>query len=1218
MIRFIFKKTVIKTAIVVAVTTSSIQAQNGHRNPISTINPVSPTTAELLKYVDFNVSSSTGVPDITIPLFEMKGKQLSLPISISYNASGIKVNQQAGNIGLSWSLNAGGFISCAIRGKKDDASYWTNVPGPVNDGFDPGTSVVDFNLAKNIGNKVIDGAPDLYSYNFCNYSGKFLDIIGKPSPIVMIPKKPLLITSYATVPASVYKNFKVVSEDGTQYFFEKLERSTIRTSYGISETGFTNYLIKIRSADGSDEINFSYDTTYYEDLPALSESFTYLFNACNFGTDITSGSQPSDRFTSSSRIRGVQLKRITFSEGSVDFQISYDRQDAFGGNAVKNPKIDRIILKNLAGEELKTISFVYSYYNPTSTSLYMKRLRLDRVDICPQSGLCGNALYTNSYKFTYNAMALPALNSFAQDHWGYYNGMTGNTTFLPSYPVNVTPIYCYTSSPFCKCTTTPAKSFNGANKNSSPDHVKAGILEKIEYPTGGYTQFSFETNQTTPLNYLEPLEYVVGNQIFQNTAATGTEVSSSSGPSQVVPAGYSVCAKATVEYYTYSIPDATLKGKIPTAKIYKYDSNGAATLVHTMTLPYTQATTNYNFTMQPGYTYAVVFSTKVQGTTIKGSLNYSFPMQRTMPYYVGGLRLKQKTVYDPVSATSSVTGYTYSPAIFKNPTYTQSSYQFPGPTGGLCGEPCIGTGGNGTPPDYYDVKNYTTLIANNGGIDNEVNYVEITTIYGASGENGKTITRFSPVSNDYFWRRGSIDEQHEFNASGKLLRKVVNHYTAHPGSGEINRGLEVSATYAHPCLAGQPQNYSSYTKYAAFKPTFNPTEWFYQDTTTIYEYDTQSSNAKMTRAVFLYFNATHMQLSQQYMTNSVGKNIVSFFRYPIDYGYSGTLSGNALAMSEMNSKHIYNQPIEEVSLLVGGSPSTTLQTSAKLHTYKLNNGQIVKDAVYQLKYNANGGINQQSVSNYTYASIPNGQLVFDSRYELENQFTRYDVNQNPVELKRQDNTYAFRCPSNGDVWASVKHANYDETAYSSFEHGSVASDFTNWNYNSNNIFSDATPPPLRGTFNGSKCYKFSGSGDIISNRALLNASQRFKLSFWGKGGWVIVTGNGTVNFAPSAFNIPLRTGPVRMGWTYYEGYFTGASLVQLAGTGMIDELRLYPVSAQMETFVYKQGVGVWSKCNENNQNIFWDYDEFQRLRLVTDQDGYILNRNEYKYLHPQY
>ncbi len=53
--------------------------------------PPSPTAAALAKYGDIPVGYHTGTPNISIPLYEVKSKELSLPISLSYHASGIKV-----------------------------------------------------------------------------------------------------------------------------------------------------------------------------------------------------------------------------------------------------------------------------------------------------------------------------------------------------------------------------------------------------------------------------------------------------------------------------------------------------------------------------------------------------------------------------------------------------------------------------------------------------------------------------------------------------------------------------------------------------------------------------------------------------------------------------------------------------------------------------------------------------------------------------------------------------------------------------------------------------------------------------------------------------------------------------------------------------------------------------------------------------------------------
>ena len=74
---------------------------------IQTPIPNEPTAAALGEYGEVPVSLHTGVPNISIPIFEVKGKKLSLPISLSYHAGGIKVEEVASWVGLGWSLQAG-------------------------------------------------------------------------------------------------------------------------------------------------------------------------------------------------------------------------------------------------------------------------------------------------------------------------------------------------------------------------------------------------------------------------------------------------------------------------------------------------------------------------------------------------------------------------------------------------------------------------------------------------------------------------------------------------------------------------------------------------------------------------------------------------------------------------------------------------------------------------------------------------------------------------------------------------------------------------------------------------------------------------------------------------------------------------------------------------------------------------------------------------------
>ncbi|HEY1202488.1 MAG TPA: hypothetical protein VGE79_15970, partial [Niastella sp.] len=56
----------------------------------------SPEAAALFRFLDYPVNYATGVPDISVPLYEVKCGSLSLPVSISYHAAGRRVTDQTG------------------------------------------------------------------------------------------------------------------------------------------------------------------------------------------------------------------------------------------------------------------------------------------------------------------------------------------------------------------------------------------------------------------------------------------------------------------------------------------------------------------------------------------------------------------------------------------------------------------------------------------------------------------------------------------------------------------------------------------------------------------------------------------------------------------------------------------------------------------------------------------------------------------------------------------------------------------------------------------------------------------------------------------------------------------------------------------------------------------------------------------------------------------
>ncbi len=82
-------------------------------------NHLTPEAASLGKYGTIAMSEYTGTPNIRIPLLEVKSGDVSYPIELYYDASGIKVEQNATFVGLGWNLSYGGSINHVVRGHDD-------------------------------------------------------------------------------------------------------------------------------------------------------------------------------------------------------------------------------------------------------------------------------------------------------------------------------------------------------------------------------------------------------------------------------------------------------------------------------------------------------------------------------------------------------------------------------------------------------------------------------------------------------------------------------------------------------------------------------------------------------------------------------------------------------------------------------------------------------------------------------------------------------------------------------------------------------------------------------------------------------------------------------------------------------------------------------------------------------------------------------------------
>src|SRR6266851_2113210 len=75
------------------------KGQNPEFN-LQNYHPASPTAFQFLKYTEMPVSDYTGVPNISIPLYNIEVDGVSIPIALSYHGGGIRMTEEASWVGL--------------------------------------------------------------------------------------------------------------------------------------------------------------------------------------------------------------------------------------------------------------------------------------------------------------------------------------------------------------------------------------------------------------------------------------------------------------------------------------------------------------------------------------------------------------------------------------------------------------------------------------------------------------------------------------------------------------------------------------------------------------------------------------------------------------------------------------------------------------------------------------------------------------------------------------------------------------------------------------------------------------------------------------------------------------------------------------------------------------------------------------------------------------
>lgn len=475
--------------------------------------PPSVESRMFLQNVNYPVSNYTGAINVEIPIYTIKQKDFDLPIALTYNTSGIKVEQEASTVGLGWVLNASGIITKTIMGENDLFRPYTYFNKPCSGSphlscnefadikglyiptsnctlsdylwggmwFLSGNYESNYNalthVAYNEGAGGRDFAPDVFDYNFCGYTGSF--IFNRQRQIVKEKEDDVKITPKFDQSGDI-ESWTATAPNGITFYFEKVERVLYTTSLACNSSW---HLTHIETPGGS-AFEFSYNTKSHQYW-----AFSRYQQTDNNGPDLNGFALKSQMYHDC-----VYLDRISYNGGSLSMSYVFDRQDAkwlprlasvarhdeHGANTtiwrMEQSYFNAMVLNN----DFPTISRISSIFSAPDfdNNWNNKRLKLDRVVVSdPAEGT------SHTYALTYNETNLPTKLSAGIDHWGYFNGQP-NTTLIGKTYHNVSENKLL-----------EIEGHDGADREAYDGFNQAFILTKIKYPTGGETRFTFESNK---------------------------------------------------------------------------------------------------------------------------------------------------------------------------------------------------------------------------------------------------------------------------------------------------------------------------------------------------------------------------------------------------------------------------------------------------------------------------------------------------------------------------------------------------------------------------------------------------------------------------------------------------------------------------------------------------------------------------------------------------
>ena len=453
---------------------NTVQAQINPDKDYNKIIPSTPETYSIFKAGDYPVDYRTGKLNVSVPLHTISTKYgVSIPINLAYNTGGIKVDETSSTVGLGWALSIPNSISVEVHGKEDLNSSARWFPSNIYDYqyIDPiniETFPTDIQVKlQAVRDDVVDTEPDIYHYSLPTISGSFTrDTNGN---FHTIPYENVKI-SYSDAD----NKFTITDPSGIVYL---LRVGNSLSSLSTSPFSYrASFLLEKLTLPNNEEITFKYDK--YISYKSITHGYTDLYYPIPIATDHCVAGQKDVHTATTNRYIDKLPTEITYNNETVKFNYTNiingitGRKDVFTETPENAFALDEIkVIDNQTNKVIRDFKLVHDYFTSSGivTPEYRKyRLKLLRVE---------NLLENSKYSFNYNEENKPIIGSYAQDVWGYYNGKQNNNNSL-------IPNMHYFNKDYTQ----------GADRNVDANYSQAYILNKVTYPTGGSSAFTYENN----------------------------------------------------------------------------------------------------------------------------------------------------------------------------------------------------------------------------------------------------------------------------------------------------------------------------------------------------------------------------------------------------------------------------------------------------------------------------------------------------------------------------------------------------------------------------------------------------------------------------------------------------------------------------------------------------------------------------------------------------